>query len=172
MFHVGKNKFLPWTLSLPCLLGLAFDKKEQNTWQSSETAVRNIANYRWNCNAVAETISGIKCDCILKPGADHWIAIEITEERDLQKVRADILKLRTIKYSLMNEDIYCQCYMVMKDIPTDSMRQSGESQKIKVVSLQEFQKEYFDYNSYLHIRSQKLFGSLINIDTGEPKKNI
>lgn len=114
MFHVGKNKFLPWTLSLPCLLGLAFDKKEQNTWQSSETAVRNIANYRWNCNAVAETISGIKCDCILKPEADHWIAIEITEEREL-------------------EDIYCQCYMVMKDIPTDSMRQSGESQRIIVI---------------------------------------
>ncbi len=142
------------------------------TWQDLETKVRCIASSRWNCNATAETVAGIKCDCILKIDSDQWIAIEITAEKDLQKVRNDIIKLRTIKNALIVQDIYCKCFIIMKDTPTDSMRQTGDEQKIKVMSLMEFQKDYFDYTSYIHIRSQKQFGSLIDFETGEPEKNV
>ncbi len=141
-------------------------------WQEFENQVRNIASLRWICNATSETIAGIKCDCILKPEADRWIAIEITEEHNLQKVREDITKLRTVKNALLVNEIYCKCYMVMKDMPTDSMRQSGKEQKIEVVSFDEFQKEFFDYKSYVHMRSKRQFGSLVNTETGEPEENI
>ena len=59
----------------------------------------------------------------------------------------------------------------MSNTPTDSMRASGNEQNVRVLSINEFQNEYFDYDSYVFIRSQKQFGSLINVDTGEPEKN-
>lgn len=141
-------------------------------WQKFEQRIRNIASFRWNCNAVAETISGIKCDCILKPQLDHWIVIEVTEERSLEKVRTDVAKLWTVKNTLLSQGIFCSCYFVMKENPTDSMRSAGKAQKIFVMSAEEFQNEYFDYGSYIFLRKQKPFGSLINIETGEPENNV
>ena len=140
------------------------------SWQSFEQKIREIASLRWRINAVAETIAGVKCDCVLK-GFDRWIVVEITEENKLEKVRADISKLVTIRNSLMMQGIFCQCYFVMKDKPTDSMRQSGEAQRVKVMSGMEFENEYFEYDNYIFSRKQRQFGSLINMDTGRPEEN-
>lgn len=140
-------------------------------WQSFEQRIRDIASFRWNKPAVAETIAGVKCDCVLKE-FDRWIVVEITQENNLQKVRTDISKLLTVRNYLFTEGIFCQCYFVMHDKPTDSMRQSGEAQKVKVMSGTEFQNEYFEYDNYLFSRKQKQFGSLINVDTGRPEENF
>lgn len=134
--------------------------------------IRDIASYRWNCNATTETIAGVKCDCVLKPDIDQWIIIEITEQSNINKVRDDIIKLTTVRLTLMREGIYGKCYFVMKDKPTDSMRAAGNEQKVLVRSAEEFQNEYFEYGSYVYIRGQKQFGSLINIETGQPENNI
>lgn len=139
-------------------------------WQSFEQRIRDIASFRWNMPAIAETVAGVKCDCVLK-GADRWIVVEITKDNSLEKVRTDIAKLLTVRNSLFMEGIFCQCYFVMQDKPTDSMRQSGESQKVKVMSGTEFQNEYFEYDNYLFTRKQKQFGSLINVETGRPEEN-
>lgn len=140
-------------------------------WQSFEKKIRDIASYRWNCSATTETIAGVKCDCVLKPDVDQYIIIEITEESSLTKVRNDITKLATVRLSLMQKEIFAKCYFVMKDIPTDSMRAAGEGQRVFIRSAEEFQNEYFEYKSYVYIRKQKQFGSLINIETGEPENN-
>lgn len=140
------------------------------TWQNFEQRIREVAAFRWNREATAQTIAGIQCDCVLKD-FDHWVAVEITEEKNLEKVRNDIIKLVTIRNALTQEGIYCQCYMVMKDEPTNSMRQSGEAQRIRVMSGEEFQNEYFDYGTYVFSRKQKNFGSLINVETGRPEDN-
>ncbi len=139
-------------------------------WQSFEQRIRDIASFRWNRPAIAETIAGVKCDCVLKE-TDRWIVIEITQENSLEKVRMDIAKLFTVRNSLFLEGIYCQCYVVMQDKPTDSMRQSGEVQKVKVMSGIEFQNEYFEYDNYLYTRKQRQFGSLVNVETGRPEEN-
>ena len=141
-------------------------------WQDFEKRIRNIASYRWNCNAVAETIAGVKCDCILKPQPDHWIIVEITEECNLEKIRTDIAKLFSVRNALFLKNVYCHCYIVTKSKPTDSMRSTGTEQNIHVKSAEEFQNEYFEYSNYIYIRNKKQFGSLINIDTGEPENNI
>lgn len=140
-------------------------------WQTFEKKIRDIASYRWNCNATTETIAGVKCDCVLKPDIDQWIIIEITEESSIHKVRNDITKLGTIRLSLIQNGIFGKCYFVMKDKPTDSMRAAGDAQRVFVRSAEEFQNEYFEYKSYVYIRGQKQFGSLINIETGEPENN-
>lgn len=140
-------------------------------WREMEKLVRQIASYKWNCVAYTETIAGVQCDCVLKPSIDHYIIIEITQENNLTKVREDISKLRTVRSALQNQDIFCSCFFVMEKQPTDSMRAAGSEQKISVQSIAEFQNSFFDYDSYIHIRKQKQFGSLINIETGEPENN-
>ena len=141
-------------------------------WQDLERRIRNIASNRWNCNATTETIAGVKCDCVLKPQPDEWIIVEITEESSLEKVRTDIAKLVTVKQSLFMNNVFARCYFVMKNTPTDSMRAAGDAQKIFVRSAEEFQNEYFQYSNYVYTRKKKQFGSLINIETGEPESNI
>lgn len=44
--------------------------------------------------------------------------------------------------------------------------------KYLVRSAEEFQNEYFQYSNYVYTRKKKQFGSLINIETGEPESNI
>lgn len=141
------------------------------TWSEFEGKIREIAGFRWNCNAAAETIAGVKCDCVLKPTDERWIVIEITMESNLAKVREDIAKLRTVRGALLQEEILCSCYLVMSDQPTDSMRAAGDAQRVKVRSAEEFQNEFFNYSNYTHIRKQKQFGSLVDLETGEPENN-
>lgn len=140
-------------------------------WQDFEDQVRTIASFRWNCDAHTETIAGVKCDCVLKIDSDNWIVVEITKENELSKVRTDISKLFTIRNSLFMQQIYCKCYFVMKDKPTDSMRAAGNEQKINVLSAEEFQSEYFNYKTYVFNRQRKQFGSLVNSETGQPESN-
>lgn len=70
-------------------------------WSDFESRVREISSFRWNCNAVTETIAGVKCDCVLKPSLDRWIVVEVTKEKKLSKIREDIAKLRTIRGALI-----------------------------------------------------------------------
>lgn len=140
-------------------------------WQDFEKRIRSIASYRWNCNATTETIAGVKCDCVLKPYPDEWIVIEITEESSINKTRNDITKLVTVRNALFQQGVFARCFFVMKSLPTDSMRSAGSQQKVFVRSAEEFQNEFFDYSSYVFLRSQKLFGSLVNTETGKPENN-
>lgn len=142
------------------------------TWQEFEKHVREIASFRWGCSATSQTIAGIQCDCVLEVSDDRWAIVEITKEYTLTKVREDISKLYTVRNMLFTEkNIYCECFIVMQSIPTNSMRESGKSQRVRVVSAEEFRNEFFDYSNYVYIRKQKQFGSLINIETGEPENN-
>ena len=141
------------------------------TWQLFEDRIRDIARFRWNCNATTETIAGVKCDCVLKVHPDEWIVVEITVENSLTKVRSDISKLLTVRNSCYLKNIFCRCFFVMRDKPTDSMRAAGSEQNIFVMSGEEFQNEYFEYGSYIHSRRLRQFGSLIDLETGQPENN-
>ena len=60
------------------------------TWKNFEDRVRDIASMRWDCSATTETIAGVKCDCVLKPSAEEWVLVEITQERLTIKSQAPI----------------------------------------------------------------------------------
>ena len=124
------------------------------TWQQLEEKVREIASLRWKCAAHTETIAGVKCDCILRPSAEECVLIEVTKERSIERVRADIAKLNTVKYVQMSNHILCKCYIILDDIPTDSMRAAGQTSNIKVISFDEFQNEspLYAYRPQLPIR--------------------
>lgn len=142
------------------------------TWQEFEKFVREIASFRWGCSATSRVIGGIRCDCVLEISADHWAVVEITQENNLEKIRTDITKLLTVRNTLfLQNNIYCECFIVMQSTPTDSMRDTGNCQKVKVMSAKEFRDEFFNYSNYVYVRKQRQFGSLINIETGEPEDN-
>jgi len=138
------------------------------TWKALEESVKIISSFIWNCNAVNETINGVKCDCVLKIRDDYWVIIEVTENETLDKVRTDIAKLSTIKQHLFSKYTYSECYIILKGEPTESMQTTGDGCKVKVMSYNSFSKSFFNFDSYYHIRSQKAFGSSVNPISGDP----
>ena len=139
------------------------------TWQELEKKVKLIASYLWNTTAVSETIAGVKCDCVLKVRPDRWVFVEISEESDLGKLRIDIAKFGIIRNAMFAENIYPELYFVTSGKVTDSLRSSGKASNITVCSVEEFESQFFDYATYVYARNQKAFGSLINIETGQPE---
>ena len=139
------------------------------TWQELETKVKTIASYLWDCEAVSETVAGVKCDCVLKVAADKWVFVEISQESNLEKLRTDIAKFSVIRQAMFQENIYSVLYFVTSGKVTDSIRSSGEAIFVNVRSVQEFESQFFNYTAYIYARNQKAFGSLINLETGKPE---
>ncbi|WP_298035531.1 hypothetical protein, partial [uncultured Dysosmobacter sp.] len=171
----GGGQFLNLLIySFYIIQGTEAEKEGKNimTWKEFEKNVREIASYRWGCTATQRTIAGVRCDCILEVDTDSWVAVEITQEHNLVKIREDVAKLISLRNHLIADNIYCKCYIVMQETPTDAMRDTGKAQKVTVMSVKEFRDDFFNYSNYVFIRKQKPFGSLINIETGEPENNI
>ncbi|WP_143786063.1 hypothetical protein [Olsenella sp. An290] len=141
-------------------------------WQELEKSVREIASLRWKCRATTEIIAGVKCDCILHISDEETVAVEITQQHNINKIRKDISNLDLVKHALFNNDgIFTRCYIVLEKTPTDAMREAGKASKVKVLSIEEFKNEFFNYSGYVYARKNGQFGSLVNAKTGEPEKD-
>lgn len=138
------------------------------TWKALENNVRTLAQFKWNSLALKETINGVNFDCVLKPKHNNWIIIEITENEKLDKVREDIAKCSSARFNLFSRNIFPEFYLIMPNEPTNSMQTTGEGDFVTVLSYDAFSNLFFDFNSYAHIRSKKIFGSAVNPFTGEP----
>ncbi|MDO9254461.1 MAG: hypothetical protein Q7U54_03035 [Bacteroidales bacterium] len=138
------------------------------TWKALENNVRTLAQFKWNCTAVKETINGVNFDCVLKPKPNNWIIVEITENETLDKVRTDISKCASTRFNLFSQNIFPEFYLVMPNEPSNSMQTTGQGDFVSVLSYDSFSNLFFDFNSYAHIRSKKIFGSAVNPFTGEP----
>jgi hypothetical protein len=100
-----------------------------STWQQLEKDVKQIAEIIWNRNASAETINGVKCDCIVKSRPDYYVAIEISKSNSLDKLRTDLAKFATIRPYLFSQSIYAECYFITPE-HYPSLRESGEGQNV------------------------------------------
>jgi hypothetical protein len=141
-------------------------KYNMSNWIELEKNVKKIAQLKWNCTANPETINGVNFDCVLKPDSDRWIIIEVTENQTLFKVRTDIAKHAACKFALISKGIHITNYIVLKEEPTLSMHMTGKENHVKVLSYKTFSNEFIDFQSYSHIRSQKIFGSSVNPFSG------
>lgn len=138
------------------------------TWKTLENNVRTLAQFKWNCSSVKETVNGVNFDCVLKPKPNNWIIIEITENEILDKVRNDITRLSSARFHLFSKNIFPECYIIMPNEPTNSMQTTAMGDFVNILSYDTFSNLFFDFNSYAHIRSKKIFGSAVNPFTGEP----
>ncbi|MBF0212115.1 MAG: hypothetical protein HQM00_00980 [Magnetococcales bacterium] len=139
-----------------------------NSWRSLENAVRKIASTKWGVNANAEHLGGIDFDAVLRPSADHLILIEVTENDRLSNVRDNISKINSFRHSMLAEGVYCKAYILLEDVPTNSMIETARQNKITICSLSDFADEFFNFSSYVMYRTQQPFGSALNPFTGMP----
>jgi hypothetical protein len=138
-----------------------------SAWQDLENRVRYLAGYIWDRSADPEQVGGVDIDCVLHVSRQQWILIEITRERNLEKVRQDIIKLETARNALWaTEKIATNCYCVINGAVTTSMKATGDDLKITVISIDHFARLFFDFDSYRVGRLRRPFGSSVNPITG------
>ena len=141
-------------------------------WKNLEDNVRSIASYIWDAAAISKTIEEVQIDCFVELRDDYLCLVEVSQNNTLDKVRTDIAKLSALNYTLMGKGIYSEKYIVLSETPTNSMRKLGKESKITVLSVDEFEKKWFDYKNYIYRRSQQSFGSVINLENGTPEQGI
>ncbi len=136
------------------------------TWRSLEDHVRGIATLRWTVTCNPEHIDGVDFDGVCWVSPDELILIEITKERNLQKVRDDLNKIIPTKLRLATQGLICRGFIVLESKPTDSMVEAGRKSHITVCSAGDFEKAFFDFQSYDALRSALPFGSAVDSKTG------
>lgn len=136
------------------------------TWKTLEDHVRGVAALRWNVPCRPEHIDGVDFDGVCRVSPDELVIIEITQERDLKKVRDDLNKIKPTKLRLATEGLICRGFIVLEDDPTDSMVEAGKTSHITVCSTRQFERAFFDFQGYDALRTKIAFGSAIDSKTG------
>jgi hypothetical protein len=140
----------------------------KKSWATFEDKVRDIASLIWGGRPSPENVGGVAVDAVLHLDPQLSVLIEITEERQLGKVRDDVTKLVTAQNALYAKRIIARSYCVVNsDTLTDGMINAGKSANIKVLTISEFSKLFFDFGSYKIVRQNAPFGSAVNPLTGE-----
>lgn len=136
------------------------------SWKTLEDHVRGIATLRWTAVCKPEHIDGVDFDGVCRVSPDELIIIEITKERNLQKVRDDLNKIMPTKIRLATQGLICRGFVVLDSEPTDSMVEAGRTAHITVCSAIEFERVFFDFQNYNTLRSSLPFGSAVDSKTG------
>ena len=137
------------------------------TWNNLEDRVREIAAHIYGYSCKAERVAGVDIDAVVRIDREIVILIEVTERRDLQKTRDDVIKLQTAKTALLAQGILARCFCVVNGSVTDGMVEAGKPHNINVLSLDDFTKQFFDFDRYRTAREAAAFGSAVNPLTGK-----
>ena len=138
----------------------------QAKWANFEQRVREIASHLWGLPCEPKRIGGVNIDGVSVLDKEIYHLVEMTEERNLGKVREDIVKLQTAKNAAFANGVLARCFCVINGAPTQAMKEAGEAVNIRVLSIDEFTRLFFDFESYRVPRASAPFGSSINPITG------
>ncbi len=137
-------------------------------WARFEDKVRDIASLIWGSRPSPENVGGVDVDAVLHLDRQLSILIEITEDRTLGKVRSDVTKLVTAQNTLHAKRIIARSYCVINaESVTSAMIEAGVPANIKVLTIGDFSKLFFDFLSYKVSRLNAPFGSAVNPLTGQ-----
>jgi hypothetical protein len=136
-------------------------------WQDVEAQVRRIAELHWNCPCRPEEFAGVKFDAIMRISPEEMIAIEITKESNLDKLRGDINKLSGLRMTNFGKNIFTKCYFVTEKDAT-SLKEFGQSKNVNVFSCSEFAELFLGTREYNYLRPIKEFGSSVDPQSGLP----
>ena len=137
------------------------------SWQDLETYVRNLAELRWKKICSPKNISGVNFDGVVEVSSEEVVLIEITKEKNLNKIRNDINKINMSRMQYLSNGILCRGFVILEQEPTVDMKNSGKDNKITVCSIKEFEKEFYNFEQYHNLREKYPFGSAVNSQTGE-----
>lgn len=136
-------------------------------WENFEDRVRDIASRIWESDCRPSRVGGVNIDGVIKLDSETHFYIEITENRTLNKVREDIIKLITAKSAGITSGALPRCYCIVNGKVTAAMEDAGKSHNIRVWSFEDFQNLFFEFLPYKNARLSAPFGSAINPLTGE-----
>jgi hypothetical protein len=137
------------------------------SWASFEDKIRAVASHIYNGNCVPMNVGGVDIDGVILLSEDVQIFIEMTERRDLDKVREDVNKLNLARSAyLATNHSYPRCFCVVNGPVTRAMKEAGAPLRINVMSFDEFANIFFDFEKYKHARSRAAFSSAVNPFTG------
>lgn len=139
-----------------------------STWKKLEEKTRDLAAVIWSRSIQPERISGVNFDAVAHISEEEILLIEVTEEFDLDKIRTDIAKIQAVKINFLQKGILAKAFIILNREPTPGMSELGRDSKVTVLSIFEFTKMAFDFQSYATIRNRLAFGSAINPSTGDP----
>jgi hypothetical protein len=137
------------------------------SWATFEDKVRAAASYIYNADCKPQNVGGVDIDGVIELSSDVQIFIEMTERRDLDKVREDINKLNLARAAyLAQRQSYPRCFCVIDGSVTRAMKDASAALNIKVLSYEEFANIFFDFEKYRFARAAAAFSSAINPITG------
>jgi len=137
------------------------------SWANFQDRVRDLAQYIFGEKCGPTRVGGVDIDGVVNLNNGQLILIEITEERNLGKVRDDVIKLVTAKNAAFQSGLLTQCFCVIDGSVTEAMIGAGAAHHIKVLSISDFSSLFFDYAAYRNARVKMPFGSAVNQATGE-----
>ena len=138
-------------------------------WRSLEQRIRDVAALQYGKSGGTKNINGVNLDCVIELDDNRWVIVEISKQKNLEKVRADVNRLILVRrYLFDKQNIMAQCYFVCLYEPTSSMINAGQPHHIDVISQKVFENRFFDYNTYVLARSKLQFGSSVHPVTGDP----
>lgn len=140
------------------------------SWKKLEDFVRSIAALKFGRPCSAEHVNGVDVDGLIHLSADDKVLVEITENMTLGKVREDIVKAASVRAGYLNSGISCKAYVVMDGDPTPAMVEQGTASRVNVLSVKQFESEFFNYSAYVTLRRGQPFGSAVDSETGENDK--
>ncbi len=124
--------------------------------------MRELATLIHHRSCAPRHIGGVDIDGVVDIKAGHVILIEMTVERDLNKVRDDIIKLRTAKAALLAAETLAECYCIVNGKITKAMQEAGAPHNVKVFDVESFSRIFFDFISHKIARERAPFGSAVN----------
>jgi hypothetical protein len=143
------------------------------SWQELESEVRTIASMTWQIAFHSELVHGRQIDAYAKLNATHAIAIEVTEQKNINKLQTDINKLVHIRsINFQKNYVQTDCFCVTFYEPTPPMRNVGNMINVAMMSVDEFRSIYIPYDKYFSKRKTLPFGSAVDPDSGEKDEKL
>lgn len=130
--------------------------------------MRSIAEKIWAVPCLPDRIGGVNIDGVCRIDPELQICIEATVEKNLNKVRDDIIKLNTAKHAALAKGIVIRAFCVVNSKVTPAMKEAAEASKVRVLTLEDFSRLFFNFYTYKAVRQRSAFGSAISPITGDP----
>ena len=125
-----------------------------------EVLVRKLARIKWpGVTGGSEKIAGTQIDGVFRTD-EFTHLVEMTVERDMNKVRGDVNKLDAAQRDESRRAYGVDCWMVMLAEPTPDQRTLARSNQVRLVSVDEFLDQILSKQEYMHLREKHFFGSV------------
>ncbi|UPA23213.1 hypothetical protein [Shinella oryzae] len=139
------------------------------TWQDFEKNVRLYAKAIWGTEFRSQMLYDRQIDAYSELNSKSAVAIEVTEQKNINKIQDDINKLYHVRANnFSSKFISTECFIVVGFEPTPAMIGACSKVNIDVLTVEEFKSRFLPYEEYRSMRILEPFGSAIDPESGSP----